>query len=762
MINSNKLNDEDFGLLIKLYNSGKFNIAEKKILNLFKEYPNELILHVMLGAVYASQKKFNKAISSYNKAIKINPNYAETYNNIGNVFQQKNEIKSAIINYKKAIEIKNDYAEPYYNFAILLNMQNNFNDAIINYKKAISLRSNYFEAHFNLGNTLVTLNNLEEAIINYKYAIKINPNYVECHNNLGNALKEIGKINESIKSYSKALLIKPNYFEAHNNLGNALQEMGEFNKAIKSFNKAISIEPNYVSAHNNLGIVFQKTGKIKEASKCYYRAIDINKNHYQAYSNLAILKQETDELDEAIKYYKKAYYLNPQLGDALINYWHLRQFCCDWSDQKFMQQQVIKFIKNYDKKKNIKNFKIFPLLSIIDNPALHFVAANAYSKNKEISKKIYLKNNKLDSNKKIKVGYLSNDFKDHPCSYLTAGVFENHEKNKFEVYCISTCMDDKSKIRERIKNACDFFIDVSKKSDLEIAKLIESLSINILIDINGHTKGSRLEIFSHLNNIPKIGFLGYPGTVGGNINQYIIADSIVIPPKEKKFFSEKVVYMPNTYQCTDNNAEISKKNITRSDCRLPKHGFVFCCFNQTYKITPQIYDIWMKLLKKIDGSVLWLMSSNKWAENNLVRKAKEKDISNDRIIFAKRLPHEKHLARIKNADLFLDTIPYNAHTTASDALWVEVPVLTLSGKSFASRVGSSILTAAGLTELIAPNIKKYESIALNLAKSPNKLSSLKQKLRKNFSTKPLFNTKLYTKNLENKYEKIWKQHKKTW
>ena len=304
---------------------------------------------------------------------------------------------------------------------------------------------------------------------------------------------------------------------------------------------------------------------------------------------------------------------------------------------------------------------------------------------------------------------------------------------------------------------------VSKKSDLEIAKLIESLSINILIDINGHTRGSRLEIFSYLKNIPKVGFLGYPGTVGGDINQYIVADSIVIPPKEKIFFSEKVIYMPNTYQCTDRNTEISKEVITRSDCKLPVDGFVFCCFIQSYKITPQIFDTWIKLLKKVEGSVLWLMSTNKWAVNNLVSRAKGKGVRNNRIIFAKRLPHEQHLARLKNADLFLDTVPYNAHTTASDALWAEVPVLTLLGKSFSSRVGASILTAIGLTEFIALNIKEYEFIALNLANSPNKLSSLKQKLRKNLLTKPLFNTKLYTKNLEKAYEKNWKQHqKKSW
>ena len=269
-----------------------------------------------------------------------------------------------------------------------------------------------------------------------------------------------------------------------------------------------------------------------------------------------------------------------------------------------------------------------------------------------------------------------------------------------------------------------------------------------------------MEIFSYLKNIPKIGFLGYPSTVGGDINQYIVADSIVIPPKEKIFFSEKVIYMPSSYQCTDRNTEISKEKITRSDCKLPRDGFIFCCFNQSYKITPKIFYTWIKLLKKIDGSVLWLMSTNKWAVNNLIRRASEKGISKNRIIFAKRLPHEQHLSRLKNADLFLDTIPYNAHTTASDALWAEVPILTLPGKSFGSRVGSSILTAIGLTELIAPSIKEYESIALNLAKSPDKLSSLKQKLRKNIVAKPLFNTKLYTKNLEKAYEKIWKQHKK--
>ena len=565
---------------------------------------------------------------------------------------------------------------------------------------------------------------------------------------------------KAIIFYNKSIYIKPDYYKAYNNLGSALREIGKLQDAVLSYRKAINMNPNHSEAHNNLGAIFHEIKQFKYALHHYNEAIRINKHYYNAHNNLGMLLQEKGDFNKAIESFKKAYELNPNLGDAVTNYWHLRQFCCDWKNQKLMKNHITQYLKKYDKNPNIIPLKTFPLLSMFDEPGLHLKAANYYSKTKIASNNLIQEKNILKNNQKMKIVYLSDDFKDHPSSYLTAGIFENHSRKKFQIYCVSTSKDDGSRIRKRIINACERFIDVSNKSDVEIVKLISKISPNILIDINGHTKGSRLKIFSYFAKIPTVGFLGYAGTVGDNINQYKIADNIVIPKKNKIFFSEKIIYIPNSYHCTDDKVEVINKKLSKKDCSLPKDSFVFCCFNQSYKITPNIFKIWLRLLKKTKKSVLWLLSSNKWAANNLEKIAEENGVNKKRIIFAKKLPHNQHLARIHNADLFLDTTPYNAHTTASDALWAGIPVLTIIGKSFAARVGASILAAIGLQELITSNLKDYERMSLEIANHPKKLQSLKEKIKKNKMIKPLFNTSLYTNNLEKAYEEIWKHYKK--
>ena len=754
------LEKKEVSLLFDLYNSGLFDKAESKATHLVKHHPKELILHIILGAIYATQGKLDQAIFSYKKALNINPHYAEAYNNIGNVLQQKKSFKDAEKNYEKAIRAKPDYAEAYYNYAILLTHNNKPEKAIEKYNKAILYNKNYFQAYYNIGILKLKQNNFLDAQKNFEKTININPDHYESYNSLGNLFKKQNNFKKAILFYNKSLSIKPDYYMAYNNLGNVLQEEEDFQNAISSYQKSVAINPNHGETHNNLGAVFHKLGKFKYALHHYNEAIRIKSDYSEAHNNLGMLFQENGYLDKAIINFKKAYKLNPNLGDAIINYWHLRQFCCDWEDQKLMKIHITKYLKNYDKKDDATPLKTFPLLSMFDEPKLHLKAANHYSRNKMATKNLFLKKNILKNKERIKIAYFSDDFKDHPSSYLTAGIFENHSIKKFEIYCISTSRDDKSKIRQRIKSACENFIDVSQKSNFNIIKLISEIAPNILIDINGHTKGSKLEIFSHFPKIPTVGFLGYAGTVGGNINQYKIADYTVIPKKDKIFFSEKIIYIPNTYHCTDDNVEVINKKLSKAECNLPKENFIFCCFNQSYKITPNIFNIWLNLLKKTKKSVLWLMATNRWAENNLKNIAEKKGINKKRIIFAKKLPHNRHLARIHNADLFLDTTPYNAHTTASDALWAGIPVLTIIGRSFAARVGASILNAISLPELITSSFKEYEKTAIKIANSPKKLNSLKEKIKKNKLDKPLFNTGLYTNNLEKAYEEIWKDYKK--
>ncbi len=578
-----------------------------------------------------------------------------------------------------------------------------------------------------------------------------------------NALVDLyksGKTKE-VEDGAKSLIKKfPKEIIIHNLLGAVYLEMKKLDLAKKSFEKALEINPRYSEAYNNLGIIFQKKGKNKNAISSYKKAIANNQVFHKAHYNLAIAYQELGAFPDAIHHYKKTYEIDNNFGEALINYWYLNQFCCDWKNQSQMKIELKKYINDCQSDNSKQCIKPFPLLSIFDDPELHFIASKLYSKNKIINVKKFNKTNSVNVDKKLRIAYVSSDFKNHPFSYLTAGLLENHNTDNFEIYCISSSKNDKSDIQNRIKRACKNFIDVSNKNNFEIAKLINDLSINIIVDCGGYTKESKIELYSYLPNIPKIGFLGYPGTLGGNINQYIIADKIVIPENQKINFSEKIIYLPDSYYPTDNKAKIDKNPISRKECLLPKNSFVFCCFNQSYKITPEIFNTWMEILNQIENSVLWLMSSNKWAQSNLRQIANSKGINKNRIIFAKKVSNQKHLSRIKNADLFLDTFPYNGHTTACDSLFMHVPVLTIKGKSFASRVATSLLSAIGIGELATENLKEYRFSAIELAKSKPKILSYKEKLMINKSTYPLFNTKLYTKNLEKKFLEIWSKTKK--
>ena len=355
-------------------------------------------------------------------------------------------------------------------------------------------------------------------------------------------------------------------------------------------------------------------------------------------------------------------------------------------------------------------------------------------------------------NKKIRIGYYSADFREHAMSYLLANLFEQHDKSKFELIAFSFGSEKNDEIKNRISNSFDKFVDVNSKSDKEIYKLSKDFKIDIAVDLMGFTQNSRFNIFIQRCAPIQVNYLGYPGTSGANCIDYLIADKILIPKENQKYFSEKIVYMPDSYQVNDSKRKISDKVFTKKELNLPEDGFVFCCFNQSYKITPYVYDIWMKIIKRVDGSVLWLIKDSDIGSHNLKKEAQKRGVEPDRIIFAEKMSNSEHLARHRLADLFIDTFPYTAHTTCSDALWSGLPVITKMGESFVSRVSASLLTAIGLPELITKTEKDYEELTFKIARDKSLLNEIKKKLNKNRAIKPLFNTKLFTKNIESAFQ----------
>ena len=552
---------------------------------------------------------------------------------------------------------------------------------------------------------------------------------------------------------NKAIKINPNFAEAYNEQGNALNELKKLEEAIKSYNNAININPEYADAYYNKGLVFHELKKLESAVQNYDKAIKINPKHIMSHNNKGFALQQLKKVDASLKSYNEAYKINPNFNFLFGKLIHTKNKLCKW--ETF--DEDMNSLKEKLNKNKVASLP-FSILSLYDSPLLQRKTSEMYIKETFPKKNILKPTTKGLTNKKIRLGYYSADFYNHAMSYLLAKLFELHDKSKFEIIAFSFSPERDDEMSKRISNAFDQFIKVNFKTDKEISELSRELKIDIAIDLMCFTTNSRTGIFSEKCAPIQINYLGYPGTSGANFIDYIIADKNLIPKKNQKYYSENIIYLPNTYQVRDSTQKISNKIFTKDELGLPKNSFVFCCFNQNYKITPSVFDIWMRLLKKVEKSVLWLIKDNDVAVYNLKKEAEKRGVKSDRIIFAKHMPVPEHLARHKIADLFVDTFPYTAHTTCSDALWSGLPVITRMGQSFASRVAGSLLNAVNLKELITKTEKEYEDLILKLAKNPKQLKKIKNKLKKNRLKEPLFNSKLYTKKIESAYKKVYERY----
>ncbi len=610
-------------------------------------------------------------------------------------------------------------------------------------------------------NTNTTYNPSKEEIINqalkfhsqgsileaskyYQYFINKGFREAFIFSNYGVILKDLGKLKEAESIQRKAIEIDPSYAEAHSNLGNILRHIGELKEAELSTRKAIKIDPNYAEAHSNLGNILRHIGKLKEAEFSIRKAIELKPDLTAAHINLGILFRENDNNEDAIKSHKRALKLNPFSSSARAELIRSKRDICDWTNQE-IENNWLQTLGIQGKAVNPWDF-----LFLEDNPMKNLKRSRKYYKENHIKKSFEIASFK---NKKIHIGYFSADFYEHATMNLIASILELHDKSKFEIYLYSfTPKEDK--YTERAKGSGCFFRDIKKLNTIESVKLARRDKLDIAIDLKGYTRNSRMDIFSHRVAPIQINYLGYPGSLGADNIDYILADKIIIPEEYEKFYSEKVIRMPSCYQCNDNKKEISIETIKRSDFNLPEQGFVFTCFNANRKISPNEFNIWMRLLKEIKGSVLWLYESNLLARQNLYKEAEIRNVDSNRLIFASKLYLDKHLARYSLGDLGLDTFICNGHTTTSDALWSGLPVLTKAGEGFASRVSASLLTSLGITELITYNESEYEEKALHIARNPEILVRLKSMVVNLRYKSQLFNSKLFTQNLENKLEKL--------
>jgi protein O-GlcNAc transferase len=691
-------------------------------------------------------------LDNANKVLSVKPDCAEAYYNMGIEFLEQSKLEEAIEAYKKALSIKPNYAEAYNNMGIVLQEQSKLEEAIEAYNKALSIKPEYEDAYNNMGIVLQEQSKPEEAIDAYNKALAIRPDYAEAYNNMGIVFQEQSKPEEAIDAYNKALAIRPDYAGAYYNMGIAFQEQSKLEEAIEAYSKALAIKPDDVDAYNNMGIVLQEQSKLEEAIEAYSKALRVMPDNAGVYYNMGIALKDQGKLEESIDAYNKALEIKPDHEAARTENLHQQSLICNWNSIA----KDVNLIPELGTSEN--HVSPFILLPLEDAPDRHLIRSKIYASANFSQKTLPAKDRPSKKPKRIRIGYFSTDFKEHPVAYLIAKVLEEHNRNQFEVFGYSIHGSSSCLMRQRLEKSFDSFINVQSMSDRDIALQARQDEIDIAIDLNGYTQHARSRIFAYRAAPIQVNYLGYPGSMGSNFIDYIVADRFLIPVENQKYFNEKPLYLPNTYMPTDNSRELSTKKITRSDVGLPDDAFVFCCFNNNYKISPNEFDIWMRLLTKVENSILWLRQPNHSSFINLKNEAQKRKVDPSRLIFANKMPMNEHLARQRFADLFVDTFAFNAHTTAVEALWAGLPVVTKVGLGFASRVAGSLLKAVGLTELITETEKDYEALILALATNPKKLAIIREKLANNLLTQPLFNTELYTRHLENGFHQAYQNY----
>jgi predicted O-linked N-acetylglucosamine transferase (SPINDLY family) len=585
-------------------------------------------------------------------------------------------------------------------------------------------------------------------------ALKINATSDATFYNYGIVLKALGRPEEALQRFTQAIAINPGNAETWNNRGTVLNELRDYSAAMVDFDRAIALNPKSAAAIFNKSKSLVKLRRYGEALAACDQALAMKPDLAEAWFGRGSILHELQRHDEAVGAYANAFRIDPQMPFLKGSLLHQKMLTCDWAEvdgligeiesdlasgklvaEPFGWQGIATSERSLQQCAELYNAKTFPAGPA--SPALLLSGANT----------------------KIRVGYLSGEFRQQATSLLLVGVLEHHDTAQFDIYAIDNGWDDHSETRRRINAAVPGQISIGERNDSEALAAIRENRIDVLVNLNGYFGQGRTRLFAQRAAPVQVNYLGYPGTLGARYMDYIVADQHVLPVDHQAFYSEKVVYLPNCYQANDRSKQIATRIFDRQQCGLPAEGVVFCCFNNVYKITPEIFDCWMRILKHVDGSVLWLLEDSASAAANLAKEAVARGVSADRIVFAERLALPEHLARHRCADLFLDTLPYNAHTTASDALWAGLPVVTCRGETFAGRVASSLLHNLHLPELITATLEDYVRLAIELATHPEKRAAIKQKLADNRLTTALFDTALFTRHIETAYAAMVERHK---
>lgn len=678
---------------------------------------------------------------------------AEALKNEGNARRAAGDLEGAAERYRGALALRPDYADALYNLGVVLEDAKRLAEAEHCFQRCRELDARDRDALFRLARVVAAQGRADDAIPLFREALALDPGNLLLWHGLAEACQSQGLNAEAFDAASRAVEIEPKFAPSHNLLGVLLQASGDVVGAIERYRVAVGLAPEDPASRNNLSCALALNGALDEAIAEMRTVIGLLPGLADAHANLGHAYSVKGRRDLALASYQEAYRLAPDDAALAANVLFESQHLCDWS-----RLEALIEVRRRNIGRTRRRTDPFSLLSIPCSRREQLLEAQAAARHEEAAMASERARCAFAFPRgkpaRLKIGYLSSDLHEHATSYLAVQLFEMHDRARFEVVAYSYGPDDRSAMRARVRSAFDRFVEIGPLSHGEAARAIHADGVHILVDLKGYTTGARPGILALRPAPIQVNYLGFPGTMGAPFIDYLVGDGVITPPEHQADYCEKLVILPGSYQVNDRKRRVPPTQ-SRAALGLPADAFVFCCFNQPYKILPVVFDAWMRLLAAVPGSVLWLLEFNAWSIGNLRREAAARGVDPSRLVAAPMRPLQEHLSRIGAADLFLDTMPCNAHTSASDALWCGVPVLTCPGESFVSRVAASLLTASGMPELIADSLQEYEAMALRLAQSPAELKSLRERLATNRATCALFDTPAYVQAMEEAYERMW-------
>lgn len=745
---------DESGQAFACLRQGRLDDAELIYRTILQRQPDDAEALHYFGVLQAQRQNFAEAATLIDQALLLDPGNATAHSNRGNVFRMQGRNEDALASYERALVFAPDSVEAQINRGDVLLDLGRHEAALASYDSLLLLMPDHGDVQIRRCRVLKALRRFEEALTGYDRVLAIRADDPEAWFQRGQVLGVLKRHADAVDSYDRALVFKPDSATVLNDRGNALRQLQRRTEALDSFDRALALNPGFAEAHNNRGALLSDMGRHAEALVSYDRALELRPDSTGFLNNRGDLLRVMGLHERAARDYSRLFELDPAFDQALGHKLHTNLQICDWKNYNADRQRLLAAVRAG------KSFLPFTVLVLSDSGAEPLQSARVYAEQKYPMAARPLWTGERYRHDRIRVAYLSADFYLHATTMLMVELFERHDRERFEVSAWSFGPDIRDSMRERLQKSFEQFHDVRGMSDNEVAAMLRSREIDIAVDLKGYSKGCRPAIFAQRAVPIQVNYLVYPGTMGADFIDYIIGDKDVIPEGDEIFYAEKVVRLPDSYQVNGSRRVKSAEIPGRADAGLPESGFVFCCFNNNYKITPDVFDIWMRLLIRVEGSVLWLLEGNAAASRNLRLEAEARGVRAERLVFAPRMSPSDHLLRHGLADLFLDTLPCNAHTTASDALWAGLPVLTCRGGAFPGKVAASVLRAMGLPELIAENLDDYEALAFRLATTPGLMADIRARLARNKTTHPLFDTDRFRRHLESAYATMYERHQR--